>query len=196
MNGDAVIIVDPQQRFTKPGAPFEVPDAGAIIAGMDRFNRAARSRDTPVFWLTRSIRPQVGPGKRTKGTYDLSNFVGEWAEIDGRLAVDERDIHIEKPRHSGFFATDLESCLRQLDVDHLYLCGFTINVCCLATAVDAVARDFGVTLLSDLSGAREAGRGADAISAEEVHRTTCNLFRYGLGAVATSDDVLDEWSRP
>lgn len=194
MSRDAVVIVDPQQRFTLAGAPFEVMDAESTVERIERFNEVARANGIPVLWLTRAIRPQVGPGKRTSGTYDLSNFMGKWAAIDHRLTVDERDIHVEKPRHSGFFSTDLESILRQLDIEHIYLAGFTINVCCLATAVDAVARDFGVTLVSDLAGARDAGRGDEAISAAEIHRTTCNLFRYGLGAVATSDAVIEGWS--
>ena len=195
MSTDAVVIVDPQQRFTLAGAPFEVLDAEAIITRIEHFNEVARSRGVPVFWLTRSIRPQIGPGRRTSGTYDLSNFMGRWAEIDGRLTVDERDIHIEKPRHSGFFGTDLESCLRQLEVDHIYICGFTINVCCLATAVDAVARDFGATLVADLAGARDAGTGEHAVSAAEIHRSTCNLFRYGLGAVTSAESVIEAWTR-
>ena len=194
MSRDAVVIVDPQQRFTLSGAPFEVRDAEATIARIEHFNEVARANNVPVLWLTRAIRPQVGPGKRTSGTYDLSYFMGEWAEIDHRLTVDERDIHVEKSRHSGFFSTDLESILRQLDIDHIYLAGFTINVCCLATAVDAVARDFGVTLVSDLAGARDAGQGDEAITAEEIHRSTCNLYRYGLGAVTTSDAVVEGWS--
>jgi nicotinamidase-related amidase len=169
-------------------------DAAGTVERIEAFNHAARLRSVPVFWLTRTIRPQVGPGRRTSGTYDLSNFMGTWAEIDHRLTVDERDIHIVKPRHSGFFGTDLESALRQLGIDELLIAGFTINVCCLATAVDAVARDFGATLVADLAGARDAGTGDDRIPASEIHRTTCDLFRYGLGGITQSSDVLARWA--
>jgi ureidoacrylate peracid hydrolase len=192
---EAVVVVDPQQRFTLEGAPFEVVDAAATIHRIEEFTQVARMRSVPVFWLTRAIRPQVGPGPRTSETYDLANFMGKWAEIDHRLTVDDRDIHIEKPRHSGFFGTDLESALRQLEIDGLLIAGFTINVCCLATAVDAVARDLRATLIADLAGARDAGEGPDRIPAEVIHRTTCDLFRYGLGEVMQSSDVLARWAR-
>lgn len=194
MSREALVVVDPQQRFTLDGAPFEVEDAAGTVARIEAFAEAARQNNVPVIWLTRNIRPQVGPGRRTSGTYDLSNFVGKWAEIDHRLTVDEHDIHIVKPRHSGFFGTDLESALRQLGIDDLLIAGFTINVCCLATAVDAVARDFGAQLVADLAGAREAGSGSTVISASDIHRMTCDLFRYGLGSVTYSHDVLDRWS--
>ncbi|MDH3250369.1 MAG: cysteine hydrolase [Acidimicrobiia bacterium] len=194
MSREALVIVDPQQRFTLDGAPFEVKDSAGTVARIETFAEAARQNDVPVVWLTRNVRPQVGPGRRTSSTYDLSNFMGKWAEIDHRLTVDDRDIHIVKPRHSGFFGTDLESTLRQLEVDDLLIAGFTINVCCLATAVDAVARDFGALLVSDLAGARDAGAGADRIPASEIHRMTCDLFRYGLGSVTRAPDVLDRWS--
>lgn len=190
----ALVIVDPQRRFTVEGAPFEAHDAAATIDRINTVAARAREVDAPVIWLTRQIRPQVGPGRRTSSTYDISNFVGEWAEIDRRLHVADTDIHIEKPRHSGFFGTDLETSLRSLGVDDLLIAGFTINVCCLATAVDAVARDFGAILVSDLAGAREAGSGDGLIPATEVHRMTCDLFRYGLGSVTTSTAVLESWS--
>lgn len=44
MSTDAVVIVDPQQRFTLAGAPFEVLDAEAIITRIEHFNEVARSR--------------------------------------------------------------------------------------------------------------------------------------------------------
>lgn len=193
MSRQAFVIVDPQQRFTLEGAPFEVEDASGTVDRIERFAAEARANDVPVIWLTRNIRPQVGPGRRTSATYDLSSFLGKWAEIDHRLTVDDGDTHIVKPRHSGFFGTDLESVLRQLEIDDLLIAGFTINVCCLATAVDAVARDFGALLVSDLAGARDAGSGDDRIPASEIHRTTCNLFRYGLGGVTHSTEVLARW---
>ena len=194
MSREALVVVDPQQRFTLDGAPFEVEDSAGTIARIEAFAAVARERDVPVIWLTRNIRPQVGPGRRTSSTYDLSNFMGKWAEIDYRLTVDDRDIHIVKPRHSGFFGTDLESTLRQLEVEQLLIAGFTINVCCLATAVDAVARDFGAVLVADLAGARDAGADTSLIPASEIHRMTCDLFRYGLGSVTYSQDVLERWS--
>ena len=194
MSSQAFVVVDPQQRFTLDGAPFEVEDSAGTVDRIEQFAATARQYGVPVIWLTRNIRPQVGPGRRTSATYDLSNFTGKWADIDHRLTVADEDIHIVKPRHSGFYGTDLESILRQLEIEELLIGGFTINVCCLATAVDAVARDFGARLVADLAGARDAGSGDDRIPASEVHRMTCDLFRYGLGSITHSAEVIAQWS--
>lgn len=72
----------------------------------------------------------------------------------GRLLLDsvgptQDDPIILKPHRSGFYKTDLESQLRTLDVEHLYIAGVTTDICVLFTANDAYMRKFDVTVPSD-----------------------------------------------
>lgn len=187
-----LLVVDPLKRFTESGAPFEAPGAADIIARTNTAVAACREQEIPVVWTTRLIRPQVGMGSRTGEKYGAipDAFLGRWAELDDRLDVRPSDVVIDKTRHSAFYQTDLEGVLRTWNTREVLLAGFTTNVCMLATAFDAVARDLRVVLLSDLSGTRGTTFRGDEVEAAEVQRMTEVLLEYAIGTVSTSVEVL------
>ena len=187
-----LVVVDPLKRFTEAGAPFEVPDAAAIIERTNEAIAICRAAGIPVIWTTRLIRPLVGMGTRTGQKYGTipDAFLGRWAEIDDRLDVHDDDIVIDKTRHSAFYQTDLEGILRTWGTKEVLLCGFTVNVCMLATAFDAVARDLRVTVLEDLSGARGTEWRGEEIDSDSIHRMTSVIVDYAVGTVSTASAVL------
>jgi nicotinamidase-related amidase len=65
------------------------------------------------------------------------------------LRPDEEDYFVLKPKHSGFFATTLDTLLRYLEVKTVILTGIAANICVLFTANDAYMRDFGLVVPSD-----------------------------------------------
>lgn len=66
-----------------------------------------------------------------------------------RLAPDEDDYFVLKPKHSAFFATTLDVLLRYLGVRTVILTGLTTNSCVLFTAADAFMRDFHLIVPAD-----------------------------------------------
>ncbi len=196
----ALLVIDPLRRYTEAGAPFEAEGAPETTLRIAAAARAARRSGIPVIWTTRASRPQVGMGTRTQARYGdkLAAFSGRWAELDDRLGVLPEDVVIDKPRHSAFFATDLDTVLRSWGIEELLICGFTINVCCLATAYDAVARDYRIAFVEDLCGARPAqSPDGEEVPASEVMRMTLTVVEYALGAVVRAADVaLDEAEGP
>ncbi|MFO1019671.1 MAG: isochorismatase family cysteine hydrolase [Planctomycetales bacterium] len=65
------------------------------------------------------------------------------------LHPDEDDYFVLKPKHSGFFATTLETLLRYLQARTLILTGITTDNCVLFTANDAYMRDYRLWVPSD-----------------------------------------------
>ncbi len=65
------------------------------------------------------------------------------------LAPTPRDYFVLKPKHSGFFATALDTLLTYLGADTLVLTGLTTDNCVLFTASDAYIRDFRLFVPSD-----------------------------------------------
>jgi nicotinamidase-related amidase len=59
-----------------------------------------------------------------------------------RLRPRRDDYFVLKPKHSGFFATPLDTLLTYLGVDTLLLGGLTTDRCVLFTAADAHMRDY------------------------------------------------------
>jgi nicotinamidase-related amidase len=66
-----------------------------------------------------------------------------------RLVPEPDDYFVLKPKHSGFFATTLETLLKYLRTRTLILTGLTADNCVLFTASDAYLRDFRLVVPAD-----------------------------------------------
>jgi nicotinamidase-related amidase len=71
------------------------------------------------------------------------------AELVTPLQPDKNDYFVLKPKHSGFFATTLDTLLRYLGTRRLILTGIAGNFCVLFTANDAYMRDYEIVVPSD-----------------------------------------------
>jgi nicotinamidase-related amidase len=70
-------------------------------------------------------------------------------EIVERLAPEEDDYFVLKPKHSGFYSTTLDVLLEYLGASTLILTGMAANICVLFTANDAYMRDFHLVVPED-----------------------------------------------
>lgn len=193
----AVLVIDVQRKYTVPASALMVDGANELVARIAAYTTEARTRGAQIVWLNRTSRPQVGPGRRTTKLFGdrLASFQNDDMDPqDERLPPHSNDIVIVKPRHSGFYATDLEVCLRNWGVEGVVLAGVTTNVCVMATAFGAVARDLDVVVASDLTASLPIRRDGDiAVSAGDVQEQTLDLIRYSTGDVLSSQSILDIW---
>jgi nicotinamidase-related amidase len=90
------------------------------------------------------------------------------AEIEPR----RQDYAILKPKHSGFFATPLDTLLEYLGARTLVLTGATMHQCVLFTANDAYVRDYRLWIPADCV----------ASSTRAQTRLASQYFRRVLGA--------------
>lgn len=74
---------------------------------------------------------------------------GRSAYIIDRLAPNDSDYFLIKPKHSAFYGTALETLLHELHVDHLIITGIAGNICVLFTANDAYMREYEITIPRD-----------------------------------------------
>jgi nicotinamidase-related amidase len=65
------------------------------------------------------------------------------------LRPDEDDYFVLKPKHSGFYSTQLDLLLQYLGARTLILAGIQANICVLFTANDAYMRDYALVIPSD-----------------------------------------------
>ena len=174
----AIVVVDMQNDFCHPAGWLGsigvdvTPARGPIDVLVEHLPRL-RSAGSPIIWLNWGTRPDranlppgvlhvydpdgrgVGIGSSSAtGSPVLEQ--GSWgaAVVDELVDVDiadARDIWIHKHRMSGFWDTELDSVLRNLDVTTLLFAGVNADQCVLATLVDAACIGYDVVMLEDAS---------------------------------------------
>jgi nicotinamidase-related amidase len=91
--------------------------------------------------------------------------------------------HVLRKTSIGAFAsTGIDSLLRSLGCDQLYMCGVSTNMCVETTAREAADRGYLVTLVEDACGTTH----------EDLHLVTMRNFQRLFGRVRSTQDSLAE----
>jgi ureidoacrylate peracid hydrolase len=184
----ALLVIDLQNAFMLPGMPSYLAGGVEIVPNVNRLAAALRAKGGTVVW-TKHTYDQAwtvyndfsGPDhlQAVRKAYKAGH-VGH--ELHSSLAVDPVDLIIEKRRFSAFIhgSSDLESRLRNRDINTVIITGLASNACCECTARDAMMLNFQTVFVSDANCAK---------SDEEHNATLGNIFRL-FGDVATTNDVI------
>ncbi len=190
----ALVVIDMQNAFCKPGAPVEVPESRQIVPNINRLAAGLRQAGGDVIWIVTEIRQNNG---RTDWENFTSRIIADrvrqstieymapgaegtllWPELDAR----DNDIFMVKNRYSCLApgASPLERTLRSRGMDTLLIAGTKTNVCCEATARAAWDMDFNVVMVSDCC----------AALSDQEHLATLNSIIQQFGDILTADEVL------
>jgi nicotinamidase-related amidase len=110
-----------------------------------------------------------------------------WQIID-ELAPAKGEVVIDKPGKGSFCATDLELMLNVRGIRNLVLTGVTTDVCVHTTMREANDRGFECLIVSDATGATDAGNHHAALKMVTMQGGV-------FGAVAPASALLEAWSR-
>lgn len=161
----ALLIIDIQTALcTGPGAAFDID---RVVDRINATAEMARAAGAPVL-IIQHEEPD-GP---------LQYAAPGW-QLDERLQVHPSDIRLRKTATDSFHRTELDALLRSQGVDKLILCGLQSEFCIDSTARGALARGYGVVLISDAHSTVDNG----VLSAAQItahHNTTlANLGSFG-----------------
>lgn len=142
----AVIVVDMQNDFVKPGGKLVVPAAAATVEPIKQLLARARARGVRVFY-TQDTHYEGDPEFSIWGEHVRA---GTWGwEIVDELKPQPGDIVVQKTRYDGFYGTPLEDLLRAYKISNLVVTGTVANICVLHTAGSAALRWFRVYVPMD-----------------------------------------------
>ncbi len=199
----ALMVIDMQGDFCSPGGYME--HAGEDIGIMRRpiepiraLLKEARRVGMQVVFTREGHRPNLdtAPESFVERTAFAGHPIGKPGQL-GRLLVRGEKGHdiidelkplptetvIDKPGKGAFYATDLETLLRQRGITHLIFTGLTTNCCVESTIREANDRGFRNLIVPD---------GVSA-SSEQLHASALHGMTYlgGLFAVAApSNEVI------
>lgn len=156
-----------------------MPNAHRLLAAF----RAARRRVVYVTIGAQLPDASDAPPHMRKLFRDLENYVGSREhEILDELAPQPGELVLRKTSIGAFASTGIDSLLRSLGVEQLYLCGVSTNMCVETTAREAADRGYLVTLVEDACGTTHA----------DLHDATMKNFKRLFGRVRSTDEALAE----
>jgi nicotinamidase-related amidase len=113
----------------------------------------------------------------------LTNYLGSPDhEILPELTPLPGEHVLRKTTNGAFASTNIDSLLRALESDQLYLTGISTNMCVESTGREAADRGYAVTLVEDACGTTH----------EDLHHVTMRNFQRLFGRVRSTDEVLKE----
>jgi ureidoacrylate peracid hydrolase len=186
-----------QELFCAPGAPAEVPGSRDIVESINKLTHELRQISVPIIWVLHAN--SQGGGRSDWELFfnyvvadqvrerTLQSLAPRRQKVWSGLTVEPADTTVIKNRYSALIpgSSGLERLLRSLEIDTVLIAGTKTNICCEATARDAMMLDFKVVMVSDCC----------AALSDDEHRSALENVIQQFGDVMTGDDVLERLRR-
>ncbi len=178
----ALFIIDMQNDFVLAESPCCIAGAKVTIPNILNVLNKFRDKGLPVFHIVREYREDGSDIEKfrykefTEGKkYAVPNTTG--CEIIEELKPKNGEYRIIKNRFSGFMNTELDLILRRQRITNIVITGTQYPNCVRATAFDAMALGYDVTVVTD----------ATSAATEEIARANItDLENIGISCISTS----------
>lgn len=143
----AIIVVDMQNDFVKPGGSLVVPDAMATVRAIQKLLASGREKGVRIAYTQDSHMA----GDKEWSIWPPHTEQGSWGwQIIDELAPQPGDLLCPKPRYDGFYGTQLDHYLSsQWGVENVVIVGTIASICVLHTAAGAGLRWYQVVVPAD-----------------------------------------------
>ena len=178
-NKTAILVVDMLNDFVTGALKC---DRGlAVVPNIAKLLQGARKAGVSVIFCNDAHVKGIDRELKLWGEHAIAGTKG--AEVIPELGVCERDHIVPKRLYSGFFHTDLDLLLKELDVDTVILTGLHTHMCVRHTAADAFCLGYNVVVAAD---------GTDAFT-EEDYTSGLAYLKAVYGAEICSVSELLAW---
>ena len=172
----AIIIVDMLNDFVT--GSLKCDRAQRIIPPLMKLIKEERKNNVPVIYSNDAHIKGIDHELKLWGDHAIAGTEG--AKVIPELEPKEGDYIVPKRRYSGFYGTDLDMLLRELNVDTVILTGMHAHMCVRHTAADAYYRGYNIIVPTD---------GVDSFT-EEDYQAGLKYLKDVYGAVISDVDTI------
>lgn len=180
-NSTAVLVVDMVNDFCVEGGTMVLPNAKTLYSSQVKVLTAARNRGAKVLYVNDSHRREMKVDREflKRSPHCIEDSWG--SEIIEQLAPVKGDLFVVKRRYSGFFQTDLDLTLRDLQIESLVVMGVVTNICVRSTVHDAFFLGYKVVVPQD------------CVAATGQREQDSSLYDIGthFGWVSTASQIIE-----
>jgi nicotinamidase-related amidase len=185
----ALLVVDMQESFVRPGGPMWVPHAQRLLPAVGEMAALCRGLGVPVFFTAATYLPRHPNDTKAFCAPVLEGELAEGSpggQVASGLCLDGDKVVRTKYTYNAFFGTELHGRLQGLGVRTVIVTGTLTNFCCEATARGAFDLGYHVVFASDLT----------ATDSAAAHRATLRTLRRGYARVMSAAEIRQELSSP
>jgi ureidoacrylate peracid hydrolase len=200
----ALVVVDMQRDFCTPGGAFDrlgvdISSYPSMVPRLVRLVDGARAAAVQVVYVVMTVlagRASESPAQirfnlrlhlDSHGAVEPLGYAADGSEgqqLIPELTAQDGDLMVKKYRSSGFWGTNLDMLLRSNGIQSVVVTGCTTEGCVESTARDAMFNDYYVVIAEDCVASDDRAQ----------HDASMLLMRHRFD-IATSEQILDEWSR-
>ncbi|SDF51721.1 cysteine hydrolase family protein [Cellulophaga baltica] len=93
-------------------------------------------------------RPEICIQHDGSGTGEFEKNSTPWENLD-ELEINKADLKIDKYAYDVFYASTLQTQLKELEVTELFITGCATDFCVEATVQSALTKDYNITIVGD-----------------------------------------------
>jgi nicotinamidase-related amidase len=136
----ALIVIDYENEWIDKDSEYYVGDISKQIAKLNKLIKFCRLKKMLIIFIA-----HVDMNSKTE-------FVNGSKNVDIISTVDYRkgqDVLIKKNTISAFCKTQMETTLKKLKIDEVWVTGILTNLCVRSFISDAYDRDFNIVVITD-----------------------------------------------
>ncbi len=174
----AILVVDMLNDFVTGALKCE--RGIAIVPKTAKLLDEARKNGVKVIFCNDAHLKGIDHEFKIWGEHAIAGTKG--AEVIPELNLCDKDYVVPKRRYSGFFHTDLDLLLRELNIDTVIMTGLHTHMCVRHTAADAFSLGYDIVVAADAT---------DSFTRED-YEAGINYLKTVYGATVYSVDELCE----
>lgn len=141
----ALIIIDMINKMDFKGSEDLLENTKPIVNPLLKLKHHAKKLGLPTIY----VNDNFGLWREDIGSVITECKKGLGKDIVEQFIPENNDFFIIKPKHSGFYGTQLNILLNYLEVENLILTGVAGDMCVLFTAFDAYMREYNLWVPSN-----------------------------------------------